>query len=43
MDIQENDRSYNRDNSIENENELCKNKANGFRLNPIGSTYIITK
>ena len=43
MDIQENDCSCNRDNSIEKETRLNKNKANGNSLNTIGSTYIITK
>jgi hypothetical protein len=43
MDIQENDRSCNRDNSIKNETELCKNKANGFSNNTIETAGIITK
>ena len=43
MDIQENDCSCNRDNSIENETKLNKNKDNGNSLNTIGATYIITK
>lgn len=43
MDIQENDRSYNRDNSIENEIELCKNKSNYFNLELIATNYIVIK
>ena len=43
MDIQENDCSCNRDNSIENETRLNKNKVNGNNLNTIESIYIIIK
>jgi len=43
MDIQENDCSCNRDNSIENEMILNKNKNNGNSLNTMDATYIITK
>jgi hypothetical protein len=43
MDIQENDGDDSKDNSIENETELCKNNANCFSFKPDGTKHIFTK